>query len=249
MAGAGMVNWMNIGAGSGQATQGVLEVAYGKYLSDQAAKSNHDYTIPPEIQANLTEANQRALEGLPAAQKQEYVNSLNRSSAYSNSNLGSLNAGLRGVAGANNQMNAGYGNLLAQDSAARANNQNAVYGQRQNMADYKDQAWYINTYQPYIHLRNQGEALESAGTQQVGNAMQTAAGSTGNSPAPLDKSIDKSPQRTIQTNTQGTGYVPQNYAMSPYQTQGQPMTTPNPYGSNQVLSGTGGSAMPNWYNG
>jgi len=240
-----MPNWMNIGAGSGQATQGAAEVAYGLYLDKQARNMPHEYKIPAEIQANLTEANQRALQGLPEAQKQEYLTSLQRSNAMANTQLGSLNAGLRGVAGANNSLNTGYMNLLGQDAAARAANQNAVYGQRQNMADYKDQAFTINQYNPYIHTRNQAEALQSAGTQQVGNAMQTAAGSTGNSPAPLDKSIQKTPQ----VSPQGTGYAPTNYAMSPYQTQGQPITTVNPYQSQQVLGGTGGSAMGGMWSG
>ncbi len=178
-------NWAGGGA---SVTEGALQTAYGLYLEKHNKRP--DYNIPPEIQQNLTEANQRALEGLPAAQKQEYVNQLANSAAYSNANLGSLNAGLRGVAGANNQFNTGYGNLLSSDSAARANNQNAVYGMRDAMANYKDKSFQLNKENPYYEMVAKSQALQGAGMQNISQGFQQ--GNNGN----VDFGKQKAPQVT-----------------------------------------------------
>jgi len=172
----GTNQYMQLGNASFQGTQAALEL-YNAYRLNQKLKGMDDtYRIPTEIGQNLSEANQRALQGLPQEQKQEYLNNLQRSNAYSLSSLGDLNAGIRGVAGANEQFNQGNENLLAQDSAARANNQNAVYGFRQNMADYKDMAWKHNVDNPYWAVSNKKDAYFTAAGRDASKASNNLAG-------------------------------------------------------------------------
>lgn len=182
MAGLGAVN--NYAAGAGTMLFGLHQYLEGKKI----AKGNNrpTYEIPPEIAQNLSQAQQQALQGLPEEQKQQYISNLQRSSAYGLSQLGSRKAGLSGIAAINQNQNDAYGNLLAQDSAARMQNQQQLYGQRQNMADYKTQAFQFNKVDPYYETLARSEALKGAGIQNIGNSFQIAAGKqgSGENPAP-----------------------------------------------------------------
>ena len=201
MAGEGISGQISNWAGGGASvTEGALQTAYGLYLEKKNKRP--DYNIPPEIQQNLTEANQRALEGLPAQQKQEYINNLQNSTAYATSNLGSLNAGLRGVAGANNQMNVGYGNLMSSDSAARANNQNAQYGMGDAMANYTDKKFQLNSLNPYYEGVAKSQALQGAGMQNISQGFSQG----NNGSVDFSKSQGKTPQVKNTAPTQSFGY-------------------------------------------
>jgi hypothetical protein len=229
----GTNQYMQLGNASFQGTQAALEL-YNAYRLNKKLKGMDDtYRIPTEIGQNLSEANQRALQGLPQEQKQEYLNNLQRSNTYSLSSLGDLNAGLRGVAGANEQFNQGNENLLAQDSAARVNNQNAVYGFRQNMADYKDMAWKHNVDNPYWAVSNKKDAYFTAAGRDASKASNNLAGAfggksagdsnegIGNTNIPYNKGYGSQPTTTTQ---------PYNYSY---------MTGGDPYGGNSVFSPKG----------
>src|ERR1022692_1272443 len=89
IAGAGigtsiMPGWGTVIGAAGGAAVGLSTSIYGMYQQKQAKKLMADnpkptYTIPPEIQANLSQGQQQAMEGLPDEQKQQYVNNLQRS--------------------------------------------------------------------------------------------------------------------------------------------------------------------------
>ncbi len=194
--GIGTIN--NWAAGIGTGLFGYHQYREGKNLSK--GNNRPTYEIPPEIAQNLTQAQQQALQGLPEEQKQQYISNLQRSSAYALSQTGSRRGGLAGVAAINQNQNDAYGNMLAQDSAARMQNQQQVYGQRQNMADYKDQAWKVNQFDPYGLTLAKSEALMGAGIQNMGNSFQIAGGKSGNAENPY-----KAPQQT--NLTAGTNYL------------------------------------------
>lgn len=180
MAGMGVSNQISNWAGGGaQVTLGAAQLAYGMYLDKHNKRPK--YEIPPEIAQNLSMAQQQALEGLPEAQKQEYISNLQRSQAYSLNELGSRKAGISGVAALNENQNKGYANMLAQDSAARMQNQSRVYGMNQNVADYKDEAFQINKLNPYYEMRTKAQGLMGAGTQNIGTGFQgSGSGAVGN---------------------------------------------------------------------
>jgi len=215
--------------GSASVTLGAAQALYGVYLDRKAQKMPHDYSIPPEIQQNLTQAQMMALEGMPAEQKQQYIENLNRSTAYSLNNLSDLKSGLRGVAGANDQFNQGYGNLLSMDSQARINNQNNLYGMRQNLADYKDKAWQFNVKNPYDEMRLKASGFQGAGLQNMSQGFQS--GNTGGNP--FEKS-QPAPQQTPPSQNQ---YLGRNVDYG-YGVNG---TSPNNPNAPQGVSN-------NWYN-
>lgn len=162
--------------------------AYEAYRLNQKLKGiNDQYNIPSEIGQNLSDANQRVLQGLPAAFQNQYKQELANNAAYSTSNLGSLNAGLRGVAGANQQMNEGDQKLLAMNAQAQNANQKDLYDQRANMADYKDMQWKHNVDNPYQLMQQQRNAYGTAALKQAGNVFSSFAGTTTPPSAPQDK--------------------------------------------------------------
>lgn len=156
--------------GGASVTLGAIQTAYGVYQQDKNKRP--EYKIPDEILQNLNQAQVMALEGLPAEQKQQYVNNLQQSSAYSLAQNSSRKGGLSNIAVLNQNQNAGYANLLAQDSAARMQNQKGLMQQRQTMADYKDQAFQINQQNPYYEKTAQNQALIGAGMQNMSQGFQ-----------------------------------------------------------------------------
>ena len=162
--------------------------AYEAYRLNKKLKGiNDQYNIPSEIGQNLSDANQRVLQGLPAAFQNQYKQELANNAAYSTSNLGSLNAGLRGVAGANQQMDAGNQKLLSMNAVQQNANQKDLYDQRANMADYKDMQWKHNVDNPYQLMQQQRNAYGTAALKQVGNVFSSFAGTTTPPSAPQDK--------------------------------------------------------------
>jgi hypothetical protein len=144
---------------------GAAQLGYGLY--QQSKNKRPTYEIPPEIKANMTLAQQQALQGLPEEQKQQFINNTQRSQAFSMSQLGSRKAGLSGVAAINQQGQDAYGNLMAQDAQARMQNQNKLYAANQTMADYKDQAFQLNESNLYYEKTAQNNAMMGAGIQNL----------------------------------------------------------------------------------
>lgn len=175
---ADMTNQISNWAGGGASTTlGAVQLAYGLYK--QKRNKRPVYEIPAEIQQNLTQAQNQALQGLPEEQKQQYLTNLQRGSAQALSSSASRKGGLAGIAGLNQSQNDAYANLLAMDAQARQQNQNQLYGMRQGMADYKDQAFQLNKVNPYYEQTAQNNAMIGAGMQNMSQGFQ--AGNTGGS--------------------------------------------------------------------
>lgn len=171
-----MTNQISNWAGGGATTTlGAVQLAYGLYK--QKKNKRPTYEIPQEIQQNLNQAQQQALQGLPEEQKQQYLTNLQRGSAQALASSGTRRGGLAGIAGINQSQNDEYGNLMTMDAQARAQNQNQLYGMRQTMADYKDQAFQINKSNPYYEQTAQNNAMIGAGMQNMSQGFQ--AGNTG----------------------------------------------------------------------
>lgn len=165
-------NWAGGGATT---TLGAVQLAYGLYNQNKTKRPT--YEIPPEIQQNLTQAQFDALQGLPEEQRQMYIQNLQRGSAQALGQIGSRKGGLAGVASVNQNQNDAYANLLAMDAQARQQNKDKLYGMRQNMADYKDQAFQFNKVNPYYESVAQNNAMIGAGMQNVSQGFQ--AGNSG----------------------------------------------------------------------
>lgn len=167
-----------VGAGLGLAVSGA-EYLWNKREQKKDEANRPKYQIPPEVAAGLTESERQALEGLPEAQKQQYVTNLQRGTAYGLSQIGSRKGGLAGLGTLNEQQNQGYANLLSQDSAARYQKQQNVFGQLQNVADYKGQSFQLNQLNPYYEGIARRNANRGALMQNVNNNLQLGAQSAG----------------------------------------------------------------------
>ncbi len=160
-------NWAGGGATT---TLGAVQLGIGMYK--QKHNKRPDYEIPQEVQQNLTQAQQEALQGLPEEQRQMFISNIERNSANALGQIGSRSGGLAGVAAVNQNSNDSYGKLLAMDSQARMANKDKLYGMRQNVADYKDQAWQVNKLNPYYENTASNNALIGAGMQNVSQGFQ-----------------------------------------------------------------------------
>lgn len=190
------MTWVAAGVASGAATSAGVKYIKGRRDAKKDAKNRPQYQVPDEVKQNLSAAQQDALEGLPEEQKQMFLSNLERGQANSLSQIGSRSGGLAGVAAVNQNGNDAYGNLLGMDSAARMQNKQQLYNQRQNMADYKDQAFQFNTVNPYYEDIAQRNANTNELFQNLNNAAQMGGGAMGGMGG--GKSMQTAPQNNDQ---------------------------------------------------
>lgn len=196
--------WSMIGQGIASGVQNVVGVyQYEKGKREDARNIRPDYQIPDEIKNNLTQAQMMALEGLPAEQKQQYIQNLQRSANFSMNAISSRKGGLAGLAGAQQQQNDAYGNLLSADANARMQNQKQAMQAGDVMAQYKDQQFKLNKLNPYYELKAKDEALMGAGIKNIVGAHQNMANSMGSSGSQSDSSGGEAKQSAGSSSVQG----------------------------------------------
>lgn len=154
-----------------QAIGGTAQLIAGARM----AKKNKapTYEIPAEVSQNLSDAQRMALEGMPAEQKQQYVQNLQRSTMFGLNAMNDRKAGLAGLSSLVQNQNDAYGNLLSMDAQARQQNQQLLMQQRENMAQYKDKQFDFNKVQPYLQKAQAAQALQGAGIQNILGGLQT----------------------------------------------------------------------------
>jgi hypothetical protein len=160
-------NWAGGGATT---TLGAVQMGIGMYK--QKHNKRPTYEIPEEIKQNLTQAQQDALQGLPEEQKQQFLTNIQRNSAQSLAAGSSRKGGLAGISAINQNQNDSYGSLMAADSQARMQNKQQLYGARQTMADYRDQAYQINKSNPFYENTASNNAMIGAGMQNMSQGFQ-----------------------------------------------------------------------------
>lgn len=107
----------------GLATAGLK--AYQGYKQKKAAEKalaglkQPEYIIPQELYDNLTDAEKRQVEGLPAEQKAEFVKNIARSQQQALQESADKKGGLLGIQQSANQQTDAYNNLIQMDAAAR----------------------------------------------------------------------------------------------------------------------------------
>lgn len=150
----------------------MLETGYGAYQFIQGQKAKKglerpEYEIPEEIKANLSQAELMALEGLPAQQKQEYIENIGRATATGLRGLKTRKAGLAGVEGLAQTETDAYKQLLGMDVAAKRQNIQNLMSQRETMAGFKERQFDINKMQPYLQKYGEAQAMIGAGAQNI----------------------------------------------------------------------------------
>lgn len=173
------MSWVAAGVASGAATMAGVKYIKSRRDAKQAEKNRPKYEIPEEVKQNLSSAQLDALQGMPEEQKQQYLSNLQRSSAYALSQASSRRGGLEGLSSINQNQNDAYGNLMGMDAQARMQNKQNLYGQRQNIADYRDQAFQFNKVNPFYERIAQRRADDNELFQNLNNSAQMGMGSMG----------------------------------------------------------------------
>jgi len=165
--------------GAGTALAGGIQAGIGAHRQKKLDKNRPVYEIPEEIRQNLTQAQQQAQQGVPEEYRQQFLTNLQRGSSQALSGISSRKGGLAGIAQINQNENDAYASLMTQDAQARMQNQQQLYGQRQNMADYKDQAFEFNKVNPYNRASDRNQALIGSGMQNISSGLQMGLGNIG----------------------------------------------------------------------
>lgn len=211
------MTWVAAAVAGASVATGAIQYFKGK--NDQKRNNRPTYQIPDEAKQNLSLAQQMAAQGLPEQQRQNYIENIQRSNASALSELGSRKAGIAGVAALDQRSKDSYQNLLGMDSQARMANQRYLFEQNQNMANYQDQAFQVNSLNPYYEKTARNEALMGAGLQNVGRGIQmgaSAIGRYGQGSYPASNNPYSVPSGYRNSNPGFTNYNPNSVEFNPY---------------------------------
>ena len=145
-------------------------VGIGQYLSGRKkAKENSkpEYEIPSEIKDNLSQAQLQALQGLPEAQKNQYIQNVQRTQNQGLNALGDRKSGIAGLASLTQAGNDANTNLLSMDAQARQQNQSGLMNARTQMSGYKDKDFELNKLLPFQQQAQAAQGLQGAGLQNI----------------------------------------------------------------------------------
>jgi hypothetical protein len=173
--------------GIGAGVQAIGSLAQGLFGSTQykrgkkmlAGLERPTYEIPSEIKQNLTQAQLQALEGLPAEQKQSFVENIQRAMTSGQQALTERGLGVAGASGLVQQQIDAYKGLMGQDVAARQANLENLASARGTMASFKERAFDINQMQPFLQQQEQAQQMMGAGQQNIGGAISGGLGNIG----------------------------------------------------------------------
>jgi len=167
---------------AGSAIGGALQTGYGLYqtikgsrLAKKAAAMDATYQIPQEIKDKLSASQLMALEGLPADQKKQYIDNLQRNAMFGLNAMGDRKAGLTGLSTLVQNQNDAARNLLSMDAQARQQNQIRLGQTQSEMAGYRDKVFDINKYRPKVDATNQANAMLGAGERNLYGGLSTMA--------------------------------------------------------------------------
>ena len=132
-----------------------------------------NYEIPQEILDSLTDAQIQALRGMPAEQKQQYIDNVMRSQQASLDAMGDRKAGLTGLTQVHQSSIDAYRNMLSMDAQQRQANEKALQNTRGVVAGFKDKEFEYNEALPYEQTMAAGEAMIGAGVQNIMGGVQS----------------------------------------------------------------------------
>jgi len=173
---SGIATGLAISAGVGLLSSGIKSFfgrsQYRKGKEAMETLERPEYEIPPEVAANLTAAELAAMEGLPAEQKQAYVENIQRATGFAMGSLQDRGLGVAGASGIFQQQSDAYRNLLGMDVAARRQGQQNLAQARLTSAGFKEREQDINLFQPYMQDYMAAQSMMGAGMQNIAGGLQ-----------------------------------------------------------------------------
>jgi hypothetical protein len=130
------------------------------------------YQIPEEVKQNLKESELRALEGLPAAQKAEYVQNIERNQEKALQSSADRKGGLIGLQQASQGATDAFTRLTSMDAEARAENQQNLQQNRMIMAQEKAKQ-YDEKKDYYQQDLASAQGMIGAGSQNIMSGVDT----------------------------------------------------------------------------
>lgn len=179
IAGASMGTTVNpgigtlVGAGAGAAL-GLGEFLWNKHKAKQDAANRPVYTPPAEVGQGLAFANHMAMQGTPERILEQGRTQDYRTASFGLNQIGSRKGGLAGVAAVNQNLMDSEARRMAQSSADQFRNQQNLFGQLDNVANHKDQAWELNNLNPYQLSMQRDSANRGALYQNLNKSLQLA---------------------------------------------------------------------------
>lgn len=166
------------GVGAGiSALSGGVKMFKGKKQEEAGKKARAglikpQYQIPEEIKQNLKESELRALEGLPTAQKAQYVKDIERGQERALQAQADRKGGLMGIQAATQQATDAFTSLTSMDAQARAANQQQLQQNRMIMAQEKGKQ-YAERRDDYQQDLDSANAMIGAGQQNFMGGLDT----------------------------------------------------------------------------
>ena len=131
-----------------QAGTGIYQSIKGYQLRNSTDRPN--YEIPQEILDSLTDAQIQALRGMPAEQKQQYIDNVMKSQQASLDAMGDRKAGLTGLTQVHQRSIDAYRDMLSMDAQQKQLNEQNLQRTRGVVAGFKDKQFDYNEAQPYV---------------------------------------------------------------------------------------------------
>jgi hypothetical protein len=132
-----------------------------------------EYQIPSEIEQNMSEAELMSYYGMPDAQKQSYMQNIQRGGQQALSGTADRKGGLGMVSAIQQNQQDSYSNLLSADVQQRMQNIQNAQNMRSVMAGYKDKAFQMNEMEPYQQDYAEAQGLIGAGMQNFMGGLQS----------------------------------------------------------------------------
>lgn len=156
---------------------GVAEIITAIWQSEESKKINEangerpEYVVPEEYKNILTDAQLQAAEGLPAAQKQQYIENVVRGQSQAMQGVSSRKGGLTGLVDLNQQGDDAYKSLLSMDANARAQNRGALANARQLVGNSQETAFFTNELNPWKENDSYAKQLTGAAFQNFSTGV------------------------------------------------------------------------------
>lgn len=151
----------------------IISIAQSEEAKDLKAKMGErpKYEIPEEYKALLSDAQLAAAEGLPEAQKENYVKNVLRSQEGTLQGISSRRGGLTGLAAVNQQGQDAYDKLLAADTSARMANRGAYRNALGMYGGEQEKKFLLNDLYPWMQDDAYQKQLKGAAYQNFATGI------------------------------------------------------------------------------
>lgn len=189
---------------------GVSNIVLGIIQYDEMKKKQAElgdrptYEIPDAIKNMMTDSQLMAAEGMPAAQRQQFVENIARSMGASLAGIANRKGGLTGVANVAQTAADAERDAMVVDAGMRQQNQRANIQNQQVYGAYEDKAQMYNKIMPWERSYAEIEALKGAYRENMASGINDIKNTILGSVIPTSNAGENQP--AVAQGTTGGGY-------------------------------------------